>query len=151
MPRGPDTVYANMTLNGRDPRVQEAERQAASCQMTLSTYLKKLVLALLEQGPLLLVHFREQSRVLSHLRTEAEQMEMPLDAYVLALLADRDRNLYATDARPVALWFPHGGRGGDEMVDEDGETAAAVDDVDIEAAMQNVDEFLAAMPDMAGF
>lgn len=150
MPRGPDTVYANMTLNGRDPRVQEAERQAASCTLSLGTYLKKLVLALLEQGPLLLVHFREHSRVLSHLRTEAEQMEMPLDAYVLALLADRDRSLYATDARPAALWFPHGRRERDEMVDEDEERAAVVDDVDIEAAMHNVDEFLAAMPDMAG-
>ena len=152
MPRGPETIYINMSLNGRHSRVQEAARQAASCQMTLGTYLKRLVLAVLEQGSLLLLPFREQSHVLARLQAEAEQLEMPLDAYVLALLADRDRNLYSPQARPSSLWFPRG-HGGARKDDEEGNETGEqeLDNVDMEAAMQNVDAFLENMPDMAGF
>ncbi len=151
MPRGPETIYANLSFNGRDARVQEAARQAASSQMTLGTYLKKLVLAVLAQGPLLLLQFRASSRVLAHLQQEAEQVEMSLDAYVLALLADRDRSLYATDARPTSLWFPRGRTLRGDATLENGETEQEKESVNIDEAMHNVEEFLAGMADMAGF
>ncbi len=151
MPRGPETIYANLSFNGRDARVQEAARQAASSHVTLGTYLKKLVLAMLAQGPLLLVQFRPSSRVLAHLQQEAEQVEMSLDAYVLALLADRDRSLYVTDARPTSLWFPRGRVLHGEWAGVEAETEQEKESVNIDEAMQNVDEFLAGMADMAGF
>jgi hypothetical protein len=150
MPRSRDTVYANMSFNARDPQVQAAVDQAEASDIALGTYLKKLVLALLAQGPLLLLQFREMSRVRVHLLQEAREVEMSLDTYVLALLADRDRSLYEASRRPTSLWYPRGLAfvtdvvpvGGDE------EEVEPEDDVNIEEAMANANDFLA---ELSGF
>ena len=150
MPRGRDTVYANMSFNSRESQVQAAVEQAEANNTTLSTYLKKLVLALLAQGPLLLLQFREVSRVRSHLLQEAKELEMPLDAYVLALLADRDRSLYESHRRPPSLWYPHGHVVpiSTNSFDEEEQEEEPEDDVDIEEAMANVEEFLSELSNM---
>ena len=146
MPRGRDTVYANMSFNAREPQIRAAVEQAEANEIALGTYLKKLVLALLAQGPLLLLPFREVSRVLTHLQHEADELEMPLDTYVVALLADRDRSLYESQCRPGSLWYPRGhviaetSFSSGEMEEEQGE-----DDVNIEEAMSNVNDFLSEM------
>lgn len=146
MPRGQNTVYANMSFNGRDPQVQEAAQQAEANGVTLSTHLKKLVLALLGQGPILLLHFREASRVRTHLLQEAQEVEMPLDTYVLALLGDRDRGLYEAQRRPASLWYPRGGFVTEGTIPElEVEVSERKDDVNIEEAMANANDFLAEL------
>lgn len=143
MPRSRDkTIYANMSFHALDPQVLEAQDQAEASGIALGTYLKKLALALLAQGPLLIVQFREASRVRARLLQEARELEMPLDAYVLALLADRDRSLYEGRRRPASLWYP---RGALAVSDESADEQAREDDVDMEEAMANAQEFLAEM------
>jgi hypothetical protein len=139
-----------MSFNARDPQVQAAVQQAEANDTTLSTYLKKLVLALLEEGPLLLLSFKEASRVRAHLLQEAQELEMPFDAYVLALLADRDRSLYEATRRPPSLWYPRGHAVAVEVFSGDmqEEDAESEDDVNMAEAMTNVGDFLA---EMSGF
>lgn len=151
MPRSQNTVFANMSFNGQDPQVRAAAEQAEANGVTLATYLKKLVLALLGQGPLLLLQFREVSRVRTHLLQEAQELELPLDAYVLALLADRDRSLYEAQRHPTSLWYPRGyGIAVDTVSVDMGEEEEAEpeDEVNIEEAMANANDFLA---EMSGF
>ncbi len=149
MPRSQNTIYANMSFNARDPQVQEAAVEAEANGVALGTYLKKLVLALLGHGPVLLLQFRETSRVRTHLLQEAQELEMPLDAYVLALLADRDRSLYEAQRRPASLWYPRGQLVAAGTVPEpEEEETEREDDVNIEEAMTNVNDFLAEMANM---
>lgn len=148
MPRSKETIYANLSFNARDPQVQAAMEQATLNGTTLGTYLKKLVLALLADRPLLLIRFQEASRLHSHLAQEAQELEMPLDAYVLALLADRDRILYKSPLQPASLWYPYNNN--IHALNEDSKNVeeGLEDDVNMEEAMQNVQEFLV---DMTGF
>lgn len=148
MPRGQNTVYANMSFNGQDPQVQAAAEQAVASDTTLGTYLKKLVLALLAQGPLLLLQFHEMSRVRVHLLQEAQELEMSLDDYVLALLADRDRSLYEEQRRPASLWYPRGHVVLPHPISTEMEEQESENDVNIEEAMANVSDFLS---EMSGF
>ena len=147
MPRSQETVYANMSFNPRDPHVQAAMEQATSNDMTLGTYLKKLVLALLADGPLLLLHFQDGSRIRSHLMQEAQELEMPLDVYVLSLLADRDRNVYKSTQQPISLWYPphYLTTFKEDVTNTEVEPE---DDVNIEEAMQNVHDFFADMTEL---
>lgn len=114
---------------------------------TLGTYLKKLVLALLADRPLLLIRFQEASRLHSHLVQEAQELEMPLDTYILALLADGDRSLYKSSLQPALLWYPHNYMNTLHQ-DDTNVKEGLEDDVNMEEAMQNVQEFFA---DMTGF
>jgi hypothetical protein len=146
MPRSPETVFANMSFNAHDERIRRAVEQAEANHTTLGTYLKKLVLALLCQGPVIPLQYQEESRVLAHVRQEAAQLEQPLESYILMLLADRDRALYSPENAPVPLWFPchscstNTARQSTSLASDERE-----DDVKLEEALQNIAEFLADM------
>src|SRR5581483_1562895 len=94
MPRRPDTEFAKIEMSPALPGVAWALTQARERGESFGTYLKHLILALLKEGPYVLLRYKMHSRVLMHLEQEAQRMEMPIDLYIQALLADRDRELY---------------------------------------------------------
>src|SRR6266700_2311433 len=141
MSRGPDTLFAKIELTPAIPGVARVNTQAKERGETLGTYLKHLILALLKEGPYVLLRYKASSRVLMHLEQEARTMEMPVDEYIKALLTDRDRELYGGEksVQPAHLWYAQG-HSLTPCITQEVQTQD--DDLDLEEAFSNVDAFL---------
>ena len=132
------------------PGVSWALKRAQERGETIGKYLKDVTLALLKENPYILVlRFREHSRVLMHLEQEAQSVEMPLEDYIQLLLADRDRVLHGKKGRGGKttelpnLWYAHGHQPGINAPSQKEERETPEDDFDLEAALENMDAFMA--------
>ncbi len=149
MPRPPGTKTITMALNPKSRRVSQMEAQARECGQSLSAYAKQLVLDLTNEGSFVPLRFREASHVLRSLEQEAHSLEMELEDYLEALLADRHRALYGGKG-PASLWYPRvqpvEGVGGAITAPQD-----TTDEVNMDEAMKNVEHLVGFYADMDGF
>jgi hypothetical protein len=115
---------------------------------TLGKYLKDVLLALYKENPFtLILRYQKHSVVLQHLEQEARRIEMPVEDYIQALLADRDRELYGggKSLRPAHLWYAQGYQPSGGVVKEEQEQQSTGDDFDLDAAFSNVEAFFGTM------
>ena len=146
MPRPPGTVTITMGLNPKNQRVSQMEAQARENGQSLSAYAKQLMLDLTSQGGFVPLRFQEASHVLRGLEQEAQSLEMELEDYLRALLADRHRALSGN--QQASLWYPRV-----QPVAAEGKTAVLqnTDEIDMDEAMQNVEHLVGFYADMEGF
>jgi hypothetical protein len=94
-----------MGFNPKNKRVSQMEEQAREKGQSLSAYIKQMILDLTGAGSFIPLRFKEASNVLHTLEQEAQSLEMPLEDYLKALLADRHRALYGGNQQ-ASLWYP---------------------------------------------
>ena len=146
MPRSAGTVTISMGFNPNNARVRQMETQAREGEQSLSAYVKQLVLDLTRDGRFVPLRFKEASHISQRLEQEAQSLEMSVEDYILALLADRHRALYG-GKRTSSLWYPV------QPVDgiREEETPLLKDDeVNLDEAMQNAASLMGFYEDQEG-
>jgi hypothetical protein len=146
MPRSARTVTLSMGFNPNNAWVRQMEVQAREGGQSLSAYVKQLVLDLTREGRFIPLHFKEASPVSQRLEQEAQSLEMTVEDYILALLADRHRALYGGKTAP-SLWYPRV-----QPVDEVEEVPTPKEDeIDLDEAMKTVSSIMDFYNDQEGF
>ncbi len=147
MPRSAGTVTVSMGFNPNNARVRQLETQAGEGGQSLSAYVKQLVLDLTRDGRFVPLRFKEASHVSLRIEQEAQSLEMSVEDYILALLADRHRALYGGKKTP-SLWYPKV-----QPVDGMREEEAPLpkdDEVNLDEAMQNAASLMGFYEDQEG-
>ena len=121
------------------------EEQAKEKGQSLSAYIKQMILDLTDAGSFIPLRFKEASNILHTLEQEAQSLEMSLEDYLKALLADRHHALYGGNQQ-ASLWYPKV-----QPIEREAPAPQGEDEINIDEAMKNIENLVGFYNDMQGF